>query len=109
MDLVFSVSYDSDMDQVYTVLRQLMAEEKAILPEPAPAVNLSNFGESSLDYSMRVWVKSADYWPVRFSLLENGKRALDRAGVSIPYPQMDVHIKTAPHEREDAENGLKQH
>lgn len=93
LDLTFSVGYESDMDQVYEVLRRVAAEEKALLPQPAPEVHLTACGESALDFSIRVWVNSADYWPVNFRLLENGKRALDRAGISIPYPQMDVHVK----------------
>ena len=93
LDLVFSVSYDSNIDQVYRVLNEVVAEEKAILTDPAPAVNLSKMADSSLDFSVRVWVNADDYWPVNFRLLDNGKRALDTAGISIPYPQMDVHVK----------------
>ena len=92
LDLTFSVSYESDMDQVYEVLRKVVSEENRLLPDPPPSVNLSKCGESGLDFSVRVWVKTADYWPVNFSLLDSGKRALDKAGISIPYPQMDVHL-----------------
>lgn len=93
LDLTFSVSYESDMDQVYEVLNQVIAEEKRLLQNPAPTVNLNKCGDSALDFSVRVWVTSDNYWPVYFSLTDNGKRALDRAGISIPYPQMDVHMK----------------
>ncbi len=93
LDLVFSVAYESDMDQVYEVLNQVVADEKALLADPAPAVNLTRCADSSLDFTVRVWVNTADYWPVNFRMLDNGKRALDRAGISIPYPQMDVHMK----------------
>ena len=93
LDLTFSVSYESDMDQVYEVLNRVMAEEDRLLQDPAPAVNLNKCGDSSLDFFLRGWVTSENYWPVYFSLTENGKRALDRAGISIPYPQMDVHMK----------------
>ena len=93
LDLTFSVSYESDMDQVYEVLRRVIAEEKAILPEPEAAVHLENCGDSSLDFSVRVWIRAADYLPVKFRLIDHGKRALDQAGISIPYPQMDVHMK----------------
>ena len=92
LDLTFSVSYESDMDRVYEVLRSVVSEEKRLLPDPAPSVNLSRCGDSGLDFSVKVWVKTGDYWPVNFSLLENGKRALDKAGITIPYPQMDVHL-----------------
>ena len=93
LDLTFSVSYESDLDQVYAVLNRIVSEEKALLPDPAPEVHLSECAASSLDFSVRVWVHTADYWPVKFRLLDNGKRALDQAGISIPYPQMDVHMK----------------
>ena len=93
LDLTFSVAYESDMDRVYEVLNRVVSEEKAILADPAPTVNLLQCGDSSLDFTVRVWVNSADYWPVNFRLLDNGKRTLDRAGISIPYPQMDVHMK----------------
>ena len=93
LDLTFSVGYESDMDQVYEVLNRVVSEEKAIRPDPAPTVNLLKCGDSSLDFTVRVWVNGTDYWPVYFRMLDNGKRALDKAGISIPYPQMDVHIK----------------
>ena len=93
LDLVFSVAYESDMDQVYEVLNQVVADEKALLADPAPTVNLSKCADSSLDFTVRVWVNTADYWPVNFRMLDNGKRALDQAGISIPYPQVDVHMK----------------
>ena len=93
LDLTFSVSYESDMDQVYEVLNRVIDEEDRLLQDPAPAVNLNKCGDSSLDFLLRAWVTTENYWPVFFSLTENGKRALDRAGISIPYPQMDVHMK----------------
>ncbi len=93
LDLTFSVSYESDLHQVYDVLKGEVAKQTAVLPDPAPVVTLTKMGDSSLDIAVRVWVKNEDYWPVNFSLLENGKLALDRAGISIPFPQMDVHMK----------------
>ena len=71
----------------------VIAEEKALLPDPAPEVHLIKCGDSSLDFTVRVWVQTADYWPVNFRMLDQGKRALDQAGISIPYPQVDVHMK----------------
>lgn len=93
LDLPFSVSYESDMDQVYEVLRRVIAEEKAVLPKPEAEVNLEKCGDSSLDFSVRVWIRSSDYLPVKYRMIDHGKRALDQAGISIPYPQMDVHMK----------------
>lgn len=93
LDLTFSVAYESDLDQVYEVLNRMVKEEKALLPTPAPEVHLAQCASSSLDFSVLVWIKPADYWPVKFRMLDSGKRALDKAGISIPYPQMDVHMK----------------
>ena len=93
LDLTFSVGYESDLDQVYEVLNRVISEEKALLADPAPTVNLLKCGDSSLDFTVRVWVNGTDYWPVYFRMLDHGKRALDKAGINIPYPQMDVHMK----------------
>ncbi len=94
LDLTFSVDYSSNLDEVYRVLNSLVSKEKDILPDPAPQIVLLRCAESSLDFAVRVWVRTADYWPVNFRLLDSGKRALDAAGISVPYPQMDVHIKS---------------
>ncbi len=94
LDLTFSVDYSSDLDQVYRVLNDMVAKEADILTDPAPQIVLAQCADSSLDFSVRVWVKTADYWPVNFRLLDKGKRALDAAGISIPFPQMDVHVKS---------------
>ena len=94
LDLTFSVDYGSDMDQVYRVLNDLVGQETSVLKDPAPQIVLSKCADSSLDFAVRVWVKTADYWPVNFRLLDKGKRALDAAGISIPFPQMDVHVKS---------------
>ena len=94
LDLTFSVDYGSDMDTVYRVLNDLVAKQDGILPDPAPQIVLLKCADSSLDFAVRVWVKADDYWPVNFRLLDEGKRALDDAGISIPFPQMDVHVKS---------------
>ena len=94
LDLTFSVDNGSDLDTVYRVLKRLVAGETAVLLEPEPQIVLFRYGESSLDFAVRIWVKADDYWPVNFRLLDQGKRALDEAGISIPFPQMDIHVKS---------------
>ena len=94
LDLTFSVDYSTDLDTVYRVLNDLVAKEPAVLMDPAPQIVLFKCADSSLDFAVRVWVKPDDYWPVNFRLLDKGKRALDAAGISIPFPQMDVHVKS---------------
>ena len=94
LDLTFSVDYGSNMDEVYSVLNDLVSKEKDILPDPAPQIVLMKCADSSLDFAVRVWVKTENYWTVNFRLLDQGKRALDAAGIQIPFPQMDVHVKS---------------
>ena len=93
LDISFGVSYDADMDHVISTLKEAVQETNGILPDPAPIIKLTECGDSSLTFMLRVWCKSSDYWDVNWNLLENGKRALDRAGIEIPYPQVDVHMK----------------
>ena len=93
LDVTFSVSYDADLDLVYRTLTAMMNRNPSLLPQPAPAVLLNEYGESGLRFVVRVWCRTADYWSIYFDLMDRGKRALDAAGISIPYPQMDVHLK----------------
>ena len=93
VDVVFSVSYSSDMDLVLKTLQDVVEGADKILSDPAPQVLLTECASSSLDFTVRAWCASSDYWSVRFALLESGKRALDRAGLEIPFPQMDVHMR----------------
>lgn len=93
LDVTFSVSYDADIDLVYRTLADMMNRNPSLLPEPAPAVLLNEYAESSLRFVVRVWCRATDYWSIYFDLMDRGKRALDAAGIAIPYPQMDVHWK----------------
>ena len=89
----FSVSYQADIAHVKQVLMEVVRRQSAIMPDPEPVVKLTECGDSALKFVVRVWTATADYWDVNFFLLEEGKQALDRAGIGIPYPQMDVHLK----------------
>ena len=93
VDAVFSVSYSTDIDAAIETLKGAVRATGGILPAPEPVVKLTQCADSSLNFTVRVWCKSADYWTVTWDLLENGKRALDRAGIEIPFPQVDVHMK----------------
>ena len=93
LDVVFSVSYSADLDEVSNVLMDVVRRSEAVLPEPAPEVHLSECANSSLNFTVRFWCKCSDYWKAYYFMLDEGKRALDRAGIEIPYPQMDVHVK----------------
>ncbi|MBQ6520360.1 MAG: mechanosensitive ion channel family protein [Anaerolineaceae bacterium] len=91
-DINYAVSYTADTETVLSVLRDLANSDSRILRDPAPVVYLSEYGDSALVFLLRIWCSSNDYWDVRYDLMKNGKQALDKAGIEIPYPQMDVHI-----------------
>jgi small conductance mechanosensitive channel len=92
LDLVFGVSYGDDLDQVKRVINEVLAAEKRLLADPAPLVGLLELGDSSVKFAVRPWVKSSEYWPVFFDLQEAMKKRFDREGISIPFPQRDVHL-----------------
>jgi len=92
VDLVFGVSYDDDLKVTREVLTRLCAEHPMVLDDPATNIFVLNLGESSVDFAVRPWVKSGDYWKVYGDLLEQGKIELEKAGCSIPYPQRDMHM-----------------
>jgi len=92
IDLVVGVGYDADLRQARQILEGILAGEPRILKTPAPVVAVSNLGESSVDFVVRPWVSAGDYWPVRFDLNERIKLRLDEEGISIPFPQRDVHV-----------------
>lgn len=93
LDVTFGVSYDADIDHTAGTLREAVKLTPGILDSPEPLVKLTECGDSSLTFMIRVWCKSSDYQDVNWGLIENGKRLLDREGIEIPYPQMDVHMK----------------
>lgn len=92
IDLVVGVSYDADIRQAKDVLTQIVENESRILKEPGYTVAVSELADSSVNFVVRPWVNSTDYWPVYFSLMENIKIKLDEHNIGIPYPQMDIHM-----------------
>jgi small conductance mechanosensitive channel len=95
VDIVFGIVYDDDLRKAKDILRGLIEADERIHKEPAPLIVISALGESSVDITTRSWVDAANYWPVLFALTENAKLAFDAAGITIPYPQRDVHIYQA--------------
>jgi small conductance mechanosensitive channel len=93
VDMEFGVGYDADIDKVKTVLNRIISEEKRIITEPEPAVLLGTLADSSVNFKVRVWSLASDYWGIYFDFHENVKKAFDAEGISIPFPQMDVHIQ----------------
>ena len=95
LDVFYTVSYSTDMQQLSTLLLGLLeSKRELVLSTPAePVVHMTEMGDSGLKFVLRLWCKTGDYWLLNFYLMEEGKRALDQAGITIPFPQMDVHIK----------------
>ena len=93
IDLVIGVSYDADIRHAKKVLAEVVAASDKVLKDPAPLVAVHALADSSVNFVVRPWVKSSDYWPVYFELMENIKIRLDQENIGIPYPQMDVHIQ----------------
>jgi small conductance mechanosensitive channel len=92
VDMVFGIGYDDDIRKAREILERIVTEDKAVLDDPAPVVALDELGDSSVNFVVRPWVNTADYWAVKWRVTEHVKEAFDAAGISIPYPQMDVHL-----------------
>ena len=106
VDLVFGVSYEADVDHADAVFRDILAKNEKVLEEPEPIVEVHNLGESSVDFAVRPWVRTEDYWPAYWSLTREVKKRLDQEGISIPFPQRDVHVRLATvSDREDEAPG----
>ncbi len=92
IDLVFGIGYGDDIKKAKQIIAEVIAADERILKDPAPGIALGELGDSSVDINVRPWVNTPDYWPVRADLLENVKLAFDANGISIPFPQRDVHL-----------------
>jgi len=92
---VFGIGYDDDLKLAKETLMQIMQEDDRVLSEPAPFVAVGELADSSVNFVFRAWVNSEDYWDVHFDMLEKVKLTFDEKGISIPYPQMDVHSKSS--------------
>ncbi|MFA6635848.1 MAG: mechanosensitive ion channel domain-containing protein [Candidatus Omnitrophota bacterium] len=92
IDLVFGVSYTDSIKAAKQALEKVVAEDPRVLKDPAPVIAVSELGDSSVNLVCRPWVNPADYWAVYFDTLEKGKMELEKSGITIPFPQTDVHI-----------------
>lgn len=92
VDMVMGIGYEDDIDQAKALLTKLVTEHPKVLKSPAPTIAVSELADSSVNFIVRPWAKTEDYWDVYFELTESFKKAFDEAGISIPYPQQDVHL-----------------
>ncbi len=92
VDMVFGIGYEDDIDKAKQIIAETIAEDERILKSPAPLVAISELADSSVNFVARPWTKTEDYWGVYFDLTETIKKRFDQAGISIPFPQRDVHV-----------------
>jgi small conductance mechanosensitive channel len=92
VDLVFGIGYDDDIRKTRATLERILREDERILKDPVPTVAVLELGDSSVNFAVRPWVKTADYWAVYFDITEKVKLTFDDEGISIPFPQRDVHL-----------------
>ncbi len=95
VDMVVGVSYGDDLDKVRATLEDLIAADDRILDDPACTIAVAELADSSVNFVVRPWVKSGDYWGVKFDLTEAIKKRFDKEGIAFPFPQQDVHLYSA--------------
>ena len=92
VDMVMGIGYGDDIKQAKELFEKILADHPQVLADPAPQVAVKELGDSSVNFVLRPWVNSADYWGVYFEITEQVKLECDKAGISIPFPQRDVHL-----------------
>lgn len=92
VDLVIGIGYDDDIAKAKEIMGAIMSRHPLILEAPAPAISVAELGASSIDFAVRPWVNTGDYWAVRSDMLQFIKEEFDAQGISIPYPQQDLHL-----------------
>lgn len=95
VDMVFGIGYDDDIDKAQAILEKIVSETEGVLTEPATTIKMHELADSSVNFVCRPWAKSADYWAVNWAITKRVKEEFDAAGISIPYPQTDIHIHQA--------------
>ena len=93
VDMVFGIGYEADIKQAKELLEKIVSAHELVIADPAPTIAVSELADSSVNFVVRPWVKTADYWTVLFDVTETVKLEFDQAGISIPFPQMDVHVQ----------------
>ncbi|MCD4789323.1 MAG: mechanosensitive ion channel [Bacteroidales bacterium] len=92
VDFSFGIGYNDDIDKAKSVIEGLISTDSRIHKDPAPFIAVSELADSSVNFVVRVWADAGDYWGIHFDLMEKVKKAFDEDGISIPFPQTDVHV-----------------
>jgi small conductance mechanosensitive channel len=95
VDLIFGIGYDDDIEKAQGILEEVVGEHPLVLKDPEPVISVHELGDSSVNFVCRPWVKTEDYWEVYWDLTRSVKQRFDKGGVSIPFPQRDVHVYNA--------------
>ena len=93
LDLSYGVSYQADLKRAKEILKELVESDSRIFSDPAPLIAVGELRDSSVTVVCKVWCKEEDYWSIYYRMQEAVKAAFDQAGISIPYPQLDVHMR----------------
>jgi len=92
LDLLFGIGYDDDIDKAMAILREMIDADERCHDDPEPLIAVGELADSSVNLVVRIWCASGDYWPLKFDLLKAVKQRFDKEGISIPFPQREVHI-----------------
>ncbi len=92
VDFVFGIGYEDDIDKARQVIERIIGEDERVLKDPAPMVAVSELADSSVNFTARAWTAAGDYWSFYFDTTEKVKKQFDAEGISIPFPQRDVHV-----------------
>ena len=92
VDMTVGVAYDADLSRVKEILKEIVSKDERVLSDPEPMIAVAELADSSVNLVVRAWVKTADYWGVKFDATETIKKRFDEEGIGIPFPQRDIHI-----------------
>ncbi|MCB0804643.1 MAG: mechanosensitive ion channel [Bacteroidales bacterium] len=92
VDFTFGIGYSDDIDKAKSVIEKVIGADNRVMNDPAPFIAVSELADSSVNFAVRVWANASDYWAIYFDMFENIKKAFDKEGISIPFPQRDVHV-----------------
>jgi len=92
VDMVFGCGYGDDIKKAKALLEKIVADNPLVLDDPAPTIGVLELGDNSVNFAVRPWVNTPDYWDAYFQITQAVKQGFDEAGISIPFPQRDVHL-----------------
>jgi len=96
VDMLFGIGYGDDIDRARKLLEEILSEHPLVLKDPEPVIRLHELADSSVNFICRPWTKTGDYWTVFWDVTQAVKRRFDQEGISIPFPQQDIHVHTLP-------------